>query len=178
MPRPSPVRIPLMAPALILALAAAACGQAQGDPQTRVEAQDQGEPQGQEEEALLALNQRLFETLILEQDPELLRSVSQESYVELAPGGVLETREEIIRDLWAFTTVDSITVEHEGFIPRGATAVALNRLLLHGPVQGPIGQLGPVRVMTVFTREGGGDWQVVSRAYSTCDPEAVALGLC
>jgi hypothetical protein len=157
---------PILALPLLLTLPAPAWGQVEGV------------PPGQEEEVLVVLDQRLFETLILDQDPELLLSVSDSSYVEVAPGGVIETREEIIRDLWGFTTVDSITVEPEGFIPQGATAVVLSRLAIHGPVQGPIGEIGPIRVMTVFTRVDGRGWQVVSRAYSTCDPEAVALGLC
>jgi hypothetical protein len=134
--------------------------------------------QSDPEAALLELNRRLFETKILDRDPALLRSISDDSYVVIAPGGVIETREQVIRDLGAFVTVDSLSIENERALVAGPTAIVLNRLVLHGPVQGPIGEIGPITVMTVFTRGDGTGWRVVSRAYSTCDPEAVARGLC
>ena len=43
--------------------------------------------QSEDEQALLELNRRLFETQILDQDPALLRSISDDSYVVIAPGG-------------------------------------------------------------------------------------------
>jgi hypothetical protein len=52
--------------------------------------------------------------------------------------------------------VDSLSIENERMVESGPTAIVLDRLVLHGRVQGPI----------------------VSRAYSTCQPEAVARGLC
>jgi hypothetical protein len=134
--------------------------------------------QSDPEATLLELNRRRFETKILDRDPAFLRSISDDTYIVIAPGGVIETREQVIRDLGAFVTVDSLSIESERVVVTGPTAIVLNRLVLHGRVQGPVGELGPITVKTIFARGDGGGWQAVSRAYSTCDAEAVARGLC
>lgn len=132
------------------------------------------------EAELLDLNRQLFETQILEQDPTLLRSVSDASYVVIAPGGVIESRDQVIAGLSAFTTVDSISIENERFVRSEATAIVLNRLVIHGPLQGPVGEidLAPTSVMTVFSQDGEDRWSVVSRALSMCHPAAVERGIC
>jgi hypothetical protein len=86
--------------------------------------------QSDPEAALLELNRRLFETKILDRDPALLRSIWDDSYVVIAPGGVIETREQVIRDLGAFVTVDSLSIENERVLVSGPTAIVLNRLVL------------------------------------------------
>ncbi|MFW6089995.1 MAG: nuclear transport factor 2 family protein [Gemmatimonadota bacterium] len=136
--------------------------------------------QSNAEMELLELNRRLFETQILEQDPTLLRSVSDESYVVIAPGGVIESREQVIAGLGAFVSVDSISIGNERVVRSGATAIVLNRLVIHGPLQGPVGEvdLGPMSVMTVFSRDGAERWSVVSRALATCHPAALERGIC
>lgn len=129
---------------------------------------------------LLDLNRQLFETQILEQDPTFLRSVSDESYVVIAPGGVIESREQVIAGLGAFATVDSISIENERLVRSGATAIVLNRLVIHGPLQGPVGEigLGPISAMTVFSQGSDDRWSVVSRALSPCHPAALERGIC
>ena len=127
---------------------------------------------------LLNLNRQLTQTMILEQDPFFLLSITNETYVEIAPGGVIESREQIINDLWAFASVDSLTTANEQVIFSGSTAVVLNRLQIHGPIQGPLGEIGPVNMITTYNRDSNGKWCVVARAYSICDPQAVSLGLC
>lgn len=136
--------------------------------------------QSNAETELLELNRQLFETQILEQDPTFLRSVSDESYVVVAPGGVIESRERVIAGLAAFAAVDSISIENERVVRSGATAVVLNRLVIHGPLEGPAGEidLGPMSVMTVFGRGGDDRWSVVSRALSACHPAALERGIC
>jgi ketosteroid isomerase-like protein len=131
-----------------------------------------------DDDALLELNRALFETQLLDQDPSLLRSVSDDSYVVIAPGGVVETRDQVIRGLRAFAGVDSITIENERVVRHGATAVVVNRLVIHGALRGPVGQPGPVSAMTVFHRGEDGEWRVVSRALTRCDPRAVDRGIC
>ena len=93
--------------------------------------------QAETESILLELNRQLTETQILEQDPTFLRSISDESYVVVAPGGVIESREQVIAGLRAFAAVDSISIEKEGVVQSGATAVVLNRLVIHGPLREP-----------------------------------------
>jgi len=128
--------------------------------------------------ALLEINERISTSLMLEQDGSYLLSISDESFFVVAPGGVVETRDQLIEDLWSFSTVEAIEVQNARVIPAGSTAVVLNRLVIHGPIQGPIGEIGPITVMTVFDRSRENRWMVVSRAYSTCDPQAVDFGLC
>ena len=124
------------------------------------------------------MNRLLFETQILEQDDAYLRSVTDDSYIIIAPGGVIETREQVIRGLRAFATVDSITISNERVVRQGPTGIVLNRLQIHGTIQGPIGQIGPISAMTIFNRSEDGDWTVVSRALSLCNPMAVERGIC
>lgn len=152
-------------PGLVLALATCLCLAAPVSAQS-------------EEETLLELNRRLFETQMLDQDASFLRSLSDASYVVIAPGGVMESREQVVRGLRAFAAVDSITIGNERVLRRGATAVVLNRIVIHGELRGPMGQLGPVSAMTVFHRGEDGEWLVVSRALSKCDPRAVERGIC
>ncbi|MEQ9398460.1 MAG: nuclear transport factor 2 family protein [Longimicrobiales bacterium] len=127
---------------------------------------------------LLDLNRRLFETQILDQDPTFLQSISDDTYVVVAPGGVIESREQAIRGLRAFETVDSITISNERVVRQGSTAIVLNRLVIHGAIQGPVGQVGPTSAMTVFHRTEDGRWVAVSRALTRCDPRAVERGIC
>ena len=127
---------------------------------------------------LLDLNRRLFETQILDQDPAFLRSITDDSYVVVAPGGVIESREQAIRGLRAFETVDSITISNERVVRQGSTAIVLNRLVIHGVIQGPVGQVGPTSAMTVFHRTDDERWVAVSRALTRCDPRAVERGIC
>jgi hypothetical protein len=156
----------LAAWALVVLLGAAAPAQVQA--------------QSQAEAELLHLNRQLFETQIVEQDPTFLRSISDDSYLVIAPGGVIESREQVIAGLRAFTAVDSISVENERVVRSGATAIVLNRLVIHGIIRGPVGEmvLGPISVMTVFHQGNDERWSVVSRALTPCDPAAVARGIC
>jgi hypothetical protein len=131
-----------------------------------------------DDDTLLELNRGLFETQILDQDPSLLLSLSDASYVVIAPGGVIESRDQVIRGLRAFAAVDSITIENERVVRHGATAIVLNRLVVHGALRGPVGPMGPVSAMTVFHLGEDGEWRVVSRALTRCDPRAVARGIC
>ena len=75
-----------------------------------------------EDQHLLDLNRRLFETQILEQDPALLLFMSSDSYVVIAPGGVVESRDQAMAGLRAFVDVDSLTLENECVIREGETA--------------------------------------------------------
>lgn len=127
---------------------------------------------------LVALDRRLFETQIVERDPELLLSISTDDYTVVAPGGVIEPRGRVIAGLRAFATVDSLTVEPVGVVRRGETAVVFSRILIHGELTGPLGQLPKLATMTVYTRTGPGEWTVVSRALTPCDPRAIERGLC
>ncbi len=134
--------------------------------------------QSNQEARLLELSQEITESLILDQDGSLLLAVSDESYVEIAPGGVVESREQLLGDLWAFATVDSISISNERVVLRESTAVVLNRLVIYGPIQGPIGEIGPMTMKTTFGKNNNGDWRVLARAYSVCAPEAVSFNLC
>lgn len=130
-----------------------------------------------EDTALAALDRRLFETQIIDQDPELLLSLSGDSYTVIAPGGVIESRERVIAGIRAFATVDSLTIEPVQVVRDGETAVVFSRILIHGALMGPLGRLPKLATMTVYTRKGTG-WVVVSRALTPCDPRAIERGLC
>lgn len=130
-----------------------------------------------EDAELVALDRRLFETQILDQDPELLLSRSADSYTVVAPGGVIESRDRVIAGLRAFERVDSLTYEPVQVVRHDETAIVFSRILIHGALMGPLGRLPKLATLTVYTRNGSG-WTVLSRALTPCDPRAVERGLC
>lgn len=133
---------------------------------------------GSGDDELVALDRRLFETQILDQDPSLLLSMSGEEYTVVAPGGVIEPRAQVVAGLRAFATVDSISFEPVRVVHQGGTAVVFSRISIHGALAGPIGRLPKLTAMTVYTRAGAAGWTVASRALTPCDPRAEERGLC
>lgn len=95
----------------------------------------------------------------------------------IAPGGIVENRDQVIRGFQAFTEIGSISITQESVAVSGSTAVVVNRLLVHGNVQIPVAP-GPRRVMTVFARDEAGRWKAVSRSLTPCHPRAVEAGRC
>jgi len=131
-----------------------------------------------DEGVLLELHQRLVRTQMLDRDPTFLLANSVDAYTVVAPGGVVETREQVIAGLTAFTAIDSVTLSRERVVLSGATAVVLSRQVVHGEIRGPAAGFGPVSTITVFTRTDSGRWLAVSRAITPCHPRAIEAGRC
>ena len=126
---------------------------------------------------LLEMNRKLFETAMLDQDPKYLEANTTEAYVVIAPGGVVENRDQVILGMRAFANVESVSVTDEMAIIQGTTAIVISRLEIKGEVQIPIPP-GPRRVLRVFSLLENGEWKAVSTSITPCHPRAVKLGRC
>lgn len=126
---------------------------------------------------LLRLNRSLFETLMMERNPGFLLEHSTADYVVVGPGGVVESREQVIAGLEAFAGLDSIAVSREVVRRTGDIAVVTSRLEMHGALDLPVAPFGPLTTATTFVRRDG-RWVAVSRTLTPCNPRAEERGLC
>lgn len=130
-----------------------------------------------DDEALLRLNHALFQTLMIERDPAFLIGNSSAEYLVVGPGGVVESREQVIAGMDAFAQLDSITVSRERIRRAHELAVVTNRLEMHGTLDLPIGAVGAVTVATTFVWIDH-RWVAVLRTLTPCHPRADERGLC
>ncbi|MEQ9569490.1 MAG: DUF4440 domain-containing protein [Longimicrobiales bacterium] len=126
---------------------------------------------------LLRLNRALFETLMIERDPGFFLDHSAANYVVVGPGGVVESREQVVAGLGAFARLDSIAVSREAVRRTGDLAVVTSRLELHGAMDLPVGGTGGLTTATTFVLTDG-RWVAVSRTLTPCNPRAEERGLC
>jgi len=131
----------------------------------------------QDTDELQQLNRRLIETQMIERDPSFLIANSIPEYVVVGPGGVVESREQVISGLGAFSRLDSISISREAVRESNGVAVVTARLELHGELNLPIGPLGPLTASTTFVQIGG-RWLAVARSSTPCAPGAAERGLC
>lgn len=127
---------------------------------------------------LLELHREFVTSQMVEQDPSFLLDHSHPSYRVVAPGGVLEDRDEIIAGLRAFTRIDSVSVSRERVVLVDQVAVVFARLDVHGEIMGPAAGFGPLTTSTVFLRGLDGEWVAISRSTTPCHPMAVEAGRC
>lgn len=138
----------------------------------------QPEPvQGQtaEEAELLELNARLFRAQIVERDAELLGQVALPQFRVLAPGGLIENKQQAMDGVSAWD-VASIEMTGEEVIREGPVAVVMGRLDIDGTMA-PVGRFGPLKYMGVFVRSEG-EWRFLSRSLTPCLDMLVQLGRC
>ena len=132
----------------------------------------------QTEEALLRLHRQFVMSQMMDRDPTFLLANSLPSYTVVAPGGVVESREQVIRGFAAFSALDSVTVSREQVILSGEVALVLARQEVHGEIRGPAAGFGPVTTSTVFVRNADGGWSAVSRSVTPCHARAIEAGRC
>lgn len=131
----------------------------------------------QEHAELLEMNHLLFTTQMMSRDPSYLLEHSDETYVVVGPGGVVEDRDQVIAGLRAFVGVDSVVVSRERVHGGGDVAIVTNRLDVHGEIALPITRLGGLTVTTTYRRDRD-RWVALSRVSTPCNPIAEERGLC
>ena len=128
-----------------------------------------------EEAELLDLNARLFHAQIVERDAELLGQVALPQFRVLAPGGLIENKEQAMDGVVAWDVV-SIELTGEEIIREGPVAVVMGRIDIDGTMA-PVGRFGPLKYMGVFIRFEG-EWRFLSRSLTPCLAMLVQLGRC
>lgn len=127
------------------------------------------------EEELLRLNRELFESAILRKDATRLRTVALDSLVVIAPGGVVESKSQALAGVRAFD-VTALSIDDTRVIVEGGTAIVVGKLTLTGQIR-PIGQVGPLKFMSVFIRHES-TWRLLARSLTPCVQAAISAGRC
>jgi hypothetical protein len=131
--------------------------------------------QDAEETELLELNARLFEAQIIDRDPTLLEEVALPQFHVLAPGGLIEGKDQAMAGTAAWD-VTSIELSGERVIREGAVAVVMGRIDIDGTMA-PVGRLAPLKYMGVFIRSDG-EWRFLARSLTPCVEMLIRMGRC
>lgn len=124
---------------------------------------------------VLRLNREIFAAMIRENDPALFLAHSQEDFLVIAPGGIIENREEAAAGARNFDAI-AVSMSDEQVRIVGGTAVVIGRLEIDGEVR-PLGRPGPARFMTVFVQQSS-EWKLLARSVTPCARLAIERGRC
>lgn len=126
-------------------------------------------------ENLLRLNREIWEPLILKNDPTLFLKHSHDDFLVIAPGGILENREQAAAGARSFSAA-GVSISDERVQIVGTTAVVIGRLEIDGEVR-PVGRPGPMKFMAVFVQQDA-EWKLLARSLTPCHRLAIENGRC
>ena len=124
---------------------------------------------------VLDLNREMLQRLIVDRDVGFFRDNAHERFLVVAPGGVVEDREQAAHGAQSFDA-KAVGITDERVSLAGDTAVGVGKLEIDGTMQ-PVGRLGPLRFMAVYVYEDG-RWRLLGRALTPCLPIAIERGKC
>ncbi|MGB0956803.1 MAG: nuclear transport factor 2 family protein, partial [Panacagrimonas sp.] len=124
---------------------------------------------------LLALNERLMQSLIVEKDPAFFSGLALEQFRVLAPGGLIENKAQAIDGVRAWNAV-GVKLSDTEVVIHGPVALVLGRLDIDGEMK-PVGRWGPLKYMSTWVREDD-QWRIFSRSLTPCLDKLVAMGRC
>lgn len=127
------------------------------------------------DEALLELDAKLLQSMIVERDATLFRSVAVENFRVLAPGGLVEDLESAAKGVEAWT-VESIEISGSELVRNGDVGIVISRLDIDGTMA-PVGRWGPMKYVGVY-QDQGGEWRFLSRSLTPCLPKLIEMGRC
>lgn len=124
---------------------------------------------------LLRLNDELVRSQILARDSTVLAEVAVDEFRVLAPGGLIENKNQVIAGLSAW---DATGVELTGteVVFYGPVALVMGRMDIDGEMR-PVGRWGPLKYMSTWVREGN-EWRLLSRSLTPCIDLLVEMGRC
>jgi hypothetical protein len=136
-----------------------------------------GDTAGQEldEQALLEHNRAILEALIVGNDGSLLAANALAQFRVIAPGGLVENKEQAIAGAASFDA-SAVTIDREVVVHEGSTAVVIARVVIDG-VMRPVGRLAPLMSMAVFVWSGD-EWRLLSRSLTPCIDRLIEMGRC
>ena len=124
---------------------------------------------------LLALNDRLVKSQLIDRDSTFFSRVAVDEFRVLAPGGLIEDRDQAIAGLTAWD-VKSVELTGTDVVFHGPVATVMGRLDIDG-VMRPVGRWGPLKYMSTWIRDGG-EWRLLSRSLTPCLTPLVEMGRC
>lgn len=126
-------------------------------------------------ETLLRLNAELVHSQIIDRDPTFISNVALENFRVLAPGGLIENKEQVIAGLPAWDATD-VTLTGTEVLFHGDVAILMGRMDIDGTMR-PVGRWGPLKYMSTWVKEGG-DWRLLSRSLTACIDRLIEAGRC
>lgn len=126
-------------------------------------------------ETLLRLNAELAHSQIVDRDPAFISRVALENFRILAPGGLIENKEQVIAGLTGWDARD-VTLSDTEVLFHGDIATVMGRIDSDGTMR-PVGRWGPLKFMSTWVKEDG-EWRLLSRALTPCLDKLIELGRC
>lgn len=131
--------------------------------------------QDTDRKTLLLLNAELAHSQIVDRDPTFIAKVAVENFRVLAPGGLIENKEQAIAGLAAWDATD-VTLSNTEVLFYGDVAIVLGRMDIDG-IMRPVGRWGPLKYMSTWVKEDG-EWRLLSRSLTPCLDKLIELGRC
>lgn len=126
-------------------------------------------------ETLLRLNEKLARSQIIDRDPAFISRVALENFRILAPGGLIENKEQVIAGLTGWDARD-VTLSDTEVLFHGDIAIVMGRMDIDGTMR-PVGRWGPLKYMSTWVKEEG-EWRLLSRSLTPCLDKLIELGRC
>ena len=133
-------------------------------------------PNGEADRAeLIRLNEQVVRSSIVDRDSVLFSDLAVDEFRVLAPGGLIEGKDQAIAGLaaWDATAVELTDTE---VVFHGPVALVMGRMDVDGEMR-PVGRWGPLKYMSTWVHERG-RWKLVSRSLTPCLARLVEVGRC
>lgn len=131
--------------------------------------------QDADRETLLRLNAELARSQIVNRDPTFISKVALENFRVLAPGGLIENKEQVIAGLPAWDATN-VTLSDTKVLFHGDVAIVMGRMDIDG-IMRPVGRWGPLKYMSTWVKEDG-EWRLLSRSLTPCIDKLIELSRC
>lgn len=129
----------------------------------------------EDEQILLELDERLARSQIVDRDPSFLADIAVEDLRVLAPGGLIEGKQQVIDGLSGWDAVD-VTLSKTEVTFYQNIAIVSGRMDINGTMH-PVGRWGPLKYMSTWVKDGG-RWRLLSRSLTPCLDKLVEMGRC
>ena len=124
---------------------------------------------------LLRLNEELARSQIVAREPAFFSQVAANDFRVLAPGGLIENKEQVIAGLSAWDAVNVELTKTE-VVFHGSIAIVMGRMDIDGEMR-PVGRWGPLKYMSTWIRDGS-EWRLLSRSLTPCLSVLIKMGRC
>ena len=124
---------------------------------------------------LLELNERLARSQIVDRDPTFFSEIAADDFHVLAPGGLIEEKNQVIAGMSAWNAVD-VQLTNTQVVFHGEVATVMGRMDIDGEMK-PVGRWGPLKYMSTWIREEG-EWRLLSRSLTPCLEILIKMGKC
>lgn len=124
---------------------------------------------------LLRLNEQLARSQIVARDAAFLSEIAADEFRVLAPGGLIENKEQAMAGVGAWDASD-VSLTGTQIVFHGAVAIITGRMDIDGEMR-PVGRWGPLKYMSTWQKEDG-KWTLLSRSLTPCLDMLIKLGRC